>query len=439
MIEIKVTAADARLLQSEALTVGRVGLGCRVYFDPSWDGLDKVAVCSGSSDADVLLLDEEFTVPGECLQEEGISLSLGFYGTDGSGETVIPTVWVNCGEIRAAAEPAGAAAESVTPALAAQILAEASRAAELAASVRRDADAGRFRGEPGRDGLSPTLTVEDIPGGHRIRIRDAQGEHSVDVMDGAGGDGCGDYDELDNKPSLNGVEIAGSKTAADYGLAEAADIPETAEEVAVFHRAFATYAEIEAAVLANKVVLILYQNRIYRVVSYAVGSGEILCTAALGANIHSMTLQRNGSWTGESVTVSPGPASTLPAALGAPAAGASERYARADHVHPMPDASDVGAAPAVTEVTVSAAGAVAQALDAGKNYHFTGALTALTITLNAAAGPAQYHFDFLSGSTAPTLTLPDTVNMPDGFSVEANKRYEVDILGGYGIALSWGA
>lgn len=93
----------------------------------------------------------------------------------------------------------------------------------------------------------------------------------------------------------------------------------------------------------------------------------------------------------------------------------------------------------VTEVTVAAAGAVSQTLEAGKWYHFTGALTSLTITLTTPASGelAQYHFDFTSGSTAPTVTIPNTVTMPDSFAVEANKRYEVDILDGYGAVQSW--
>lgn len=93
----------------------------------------------------------------------------------------------------------------------------------------------------------------------------------------------------------------------------------------------------------------------------------------------------------------------------------------------------------VTEITVSTAGAVTQALDAGKIYHFTGALTDLTVTLNAPASGdlAQYHFDFLSGSTAPTLTMPNTVTMPDSFTVEAGKRYEIDVLNNCGAVVSW--
>ncbi len=93
----------------------------------------------------------------------------------------------------------------------------------------------------------------------------------------------------------------------------------------------------------------------------------------------------------------------------------------------------------IPEFTVSTAGAVTQALDAGKIYHFTGALTALTITLNAPASGqiAEYHFDFLSGATAPTLTMPNTVTMPDSFAVETNTRYEVDVLNNYGAVIAW--
>lgn len=105
---------------------------------------------------------------------------------------------------------------------------------------------------------------------------------------------------------------------------------------------------------------------------------------------------------------------------------------------PSYTASEVGAAPAVTEVTVSTAGAVTQALDAGKLYHFTGALTALTITLNAAPSGqlAQYHFDFDCGSTAPTVSIPGTVTMPSG-TFDANNHYEADILNNYGVVSAW--
>ena len=92
------------------------------------------------------------------------------------------------------------------------------------------------------------------------------------------------------------------------------------------------------------------------------------------------------------------------------------------------------------EQTISDSGAVTQALDPYTLYHFTGTLTSLTVTLNAPGTGeiAHYHFDFGSGSTAPTLNVPVTVTMPDDFSApEANNHYEVDILNNYGTVVAW--
>lgn len=140
----------------------------------------------------------------------------------------------------------------------------------------------------------------------------------------------------------------------------------------------------------------------------------------------------------------PEPYTDSPAMDGTASAGSSANYARGDHVHPTDTsraaASDLAnKADRITEVTVSTAGAVTQALDAEKIYHFTGAVTALTITLNEAATGqlAHYHLDFNSGSTAATLTLPNTVTMPSGFTVEASKHYEINILNNFGAVMSW--
>lgn len=89
------------------------------------------------------------------------------------------------------------------------------------------------------------------------------------------------------------------------------------------------------------------------------------------------------------------------------------------------------------EQTITTDGAVTQSLNAHVFYHFTGNLTSLTITLNETEGIAHYHFDFISGATAPTLTMPNTITMPDSFALSTYKRYEVDILNNYGSAIAW--
>lgn len=139
----------------------------------------------------------------------------------------------------------------------------------------------------------------------------------------------------------------------------------------------------------------------------------------------------------------PEPYTSSPAMDGTASAGSSAKYARGDHVHPTDTsraaATDLAAkADKVAEVTNTDAAPDVD-LDPEKIYHFTGTLTALTIDLSSPATGqlAHYHFDFDSGSTAPTLTLPQTVVMPSGFTVEANKRYEVDILNNYGTVIAW--
>ncbi len=41
---------------------------------------------------------------------------------------------------------------------------------------------------------------------------------------------------------------------------------------------------------------------------------------------------------------------------------------------------------------------------------------------------SEYHFVFQSGATATTLTIPDAINIPSGFAVDANKIYEISVM-----------
>lgn len=53
-------------------------------------------------------------------------------------------------------------------------------------------ESGEFdgpQGPQGESGVSPTVTVTEIFGGHRVTITDSTGEHTFDVMDGTGGGG----------------------------------------------------------------------------------------------------------------------------------------------------------------------------------------------------------------------------------------------------------
>jgi len=65
-------------------------------------------------------------------------------------------------------------------------------------------------GEDGKDGVSPSVSITDIEGGHRVGITDASGTKTFDVMDGADGqDGSGGSITVDsalNPNSTNPVQ-----------------------------------------------------------------------------------------------------------------------------------------------------------------------------------------------------------------------------------------
>jgi hypothetical protein len=60
-------------------------------------------------------------------------------------------------------------------------------------------------------------------------------------------------------------------------------------------------------------------------------------------------------------------------------------------------------------------------------------MASLTVT---ASNTGMHAFRFTSGTTATTLTV-NGVTMPDSFTVESGKVYEVNIYQGYGVATSW--
>lgn len=87
---------------------------------------------------------------------------------------------------------------------------------------------------------------------------------------------------------------------------------------------------------------------------------------------------------------------------------------------------------------------VTQALTPNVFYSF-GTMTSLTVTLGSVVSGANnlYSFEFSSGSTATTLTLPNTIVWQDTVTIEANTHYEISIKYApqvsayYGMISSW--
>lgn len=448
MIRINVSGVSANVTAKEILTAGRVGLECEFTFDGEWDGLFKTAVFQGIETIEVALPSAVCTVPYEALAVEGVQLKIGVYGANGAGTVVIPTVWVNAGKIlpSAGAVPPDTPTQTVN----AYAVEKAEQAYNIAVGVQQKAENGDFDGAPGpqgepgatgADGFSPSAEVVMVGDRATITITDKDGTTTAHIRNGADG--------LDGAPGATGpqgpagpgVPAGGttgqvlkkvSGTNYDTEWADESGGGSTIEPYTSTPAALGTASAGSSDKYARG-------DHVHKKPT-AAELGVVSTTQGI-ANVDKVLMVQDTGKVGltDIPTKYAQPANQFPQNLGISAPGTSTYYSRADHRHAMPSAADVGAEPATTEVTISTAGAVTQALDAGKIYHFTGALTALTITLNTPASGqiAHYHFDFDCGSTAPTVTIPNTVTMPDSNSIEANKHYEVDILNNYGAVISW--
>ena len=75
------------------------------------------------------------------------------------------------------------------------------------------ADFGEVQVVPGADGISPTVDIEPIDGGHRISITDKDGTQTADVMDGR--DGADGYTPVKNVDYFDGQDGRDGDPGAD--------------------------------------------------------------------------------------------------------------------------------------------------------------------------------------------------------------------------------
>ena len=92
--------------------------------------------------------------------------------------------------------------------------------------------------------------------------------------------------------------------------------------------------------------------------------------------------------------------------------------------------TNVGAAEAETVVEVS--GATPTITPANNTIYNCGEVTSLTISNPTATG--AYSITFTSGSTPTDLSIDPAIKMPDGFTVEANRLYEINVLANRAVA-----
>lgn len=79
-------------------------------------------------------------------------------------------------------------------------------------------------------------------------------------------------------------------------------------------------------------------------------------------------------------------------------------------------------------------------LEQGVFYHWPSDISDMTVTLVADSNTKimqSYHLMFSTGSTTPTVTWPSGIKKPNGFSIAANKVYDITILENCMSVRSW--
>lgn len=179
-IKLILTGASVRPKVDGRITAGAVGIKVSTTYNAEWDGLSSTLVCKSVpkkfKDETVIVpmaidADGNSTVPPECLVAEN-KLYIGIDGWSESGDIRIPTIWGYCGTVEESVDDAELSERrpDPTPSEIEQLTTLAQKAAEVAESVRADADAGKFNGKSVK--TASTVKVEDYL--HEI---------SVDLLD----------------------------------------------------------------------------------------------------------------------------------------------------------------------------------------------------------------------------------------------------------------
>ena len=201
-----------------------------------------------------------------------------------------------------------------------------------------------------------------------------------------------------------------------------------------------TSAEIETAITAGKLVCVKYNNYTYTLrFRNSATNHRFVCN--YGGKEYTVVCQ-SGVWMADGTltfltTSYTAPVTSVNAKTGAVSLSASDVGALPD-TYTAPVTSVNGRTGAVTglaeAVTVEnkTSADTSLTLTADKFYIFP-TMSSLAVTVTATG---LYMFRFQSGATATTLTVTGAT-MPDSFTVEANKIYEVNVYQGYAVVSAW--
>ncbi len=178
---IHILKADRYSVSPDVLEVGTKGsVGndyIRLALSSEWDGLAVKISFYPSRRAPVVIVcgDDDIKIPDEVYDFAGKVEAV--ISGENTEHTMISLPFMLI--VEETRKPANTPPREPTPSEMAQVYSYMQQALSVANSVREDANNGVFDGD---DGYSPTVNVQEIPGGYRVTITDKSGPHEFDIL-----------------------------------------------------------------------------------------------------------------------------------------------------------------------------------------------------------------------------------------------------------------
>lgn len=317
-------------------------------------------------------------------------------------------------------------------------------------------------GTDGTDGYSPTVTVTDIMGGHRVTVTDADGTHVFDVLNGTDGqDGSPGTDGADGQSAYVWIRYSSTQPTQDSDMKTTPDawMGIYSGDSATAPTAYMAYTWYNIKGQAGPVSDVqvngtsVVEDGVAKIPIAGTSLGVVAINTEYGIkrNANSGILQISNA----SVNIIKSPSGAAqsdyrPVTAGyvdaaafyglAKAAGADMKNIASTTVGVYPEAQKSAISQMLNgSVSVSGSTPAITALP-GMRY-ICGEVATLDITLPA-SGCIDVVFESGSTPTVLTITPPTgvTVKWANGFdptALEANTTYEINIADGLGVAVGW--
>ena len=257
-------------------------------------------------------------------------------------------------------------------------------------------------GEKGADAKINGVNTLTIEAGTNITL-DQEGNTLTINSTGGGGGGTSNYNALTNKPKINNVELNGNKTLNDLGIQPAgnyaleSEIPTKTSDLTNDSGFITGYIETDPTVPT-------YVKNITQ------------------ANITSWNNKSDFSGNYNDLTNKP----TIPVVP-------TNVSAFTNDVGYLTEHQDISGKANKISVVQSSASTIE--INSNTFYKF-GEVASLTITLASITDNTiynEYMFEFVSGTTATTLTLPSSIKWLETPTIDANKIYQCSIVDNVGL------